>query len=142
MVVWALCVLLSILIHELGHALAFRYYGIQSSIVLYHFGGLAIPTSSYMPGRSVSRLGERQQLIISAAGPALQLLSAFVVILLVKMGGYSVLAFDLMPSFLSRLPWVGEGEMIDSLGLLALVNVLCTSECVVGALEPGSGLAT
>ena len=68
------------------------------------------------------RIGEKQQLIISAAGPALQLLSALVVILLVKLGGYGVLAFQLMPSFLADLPWIGEGEMIDSLGLLALVT--------------------
>ena len=40
---WLLAVLISILIHELGHAMAFRYYGVASYIVLYSFGGLAIP---------------------------------------------------------------------------------------------------
>lgn len=122
MLAWALCMLLSILIHELGHALAFRFYGIQSSIVLYHFGGLAIPTSSFTPGRSFARISEKDQLIISAAGPALQLLSAFVVILLVKMGGYSIFAFQLMPSFLADLPWVTEGKPMDSVGMQALVT--------------------
>lgn len=122
MIAWALCVLVSILIHELGHALAFRYYGIQSSIVLYHFGGLAIPTSTYTPGRSISRIGEKQQLIISAAGPALQLLSAFVVVLVIKLFGYEATAFRLMPSFLAELPWVTEGEMMDSRGMLALAT--------------------
>ena len=51
-----LCLLVSILIHELGHALAFRQFGIQSSIVLYHFGGLAIPIGSFRAGASVGRL--------------------------------------------------------------------------------------
>ncbi|MCA9138400.1 MAG: hypothetical protein KDB00_16630 [Planctomycetales bacterium] len=120
MIAWALCVFISILIHELGHALAFRFYGIQSSIVLYHFGGLAIPTSSYMPGRSISRIGEKQQLIISAAGPGLQLLSALVVVLVIKLFGYEVTAFRFMPSFLAELPWVTDGERMDSRGMLAL----------------------
>mgnify|MGYP000965581192 FL=1 len=35
----------SILIHEIGHAVAFRYFGIPSRIVLYWMGGLAIPES-------------------------------------------------------------------------------------------------
>ncbi len=43
LILWAFCLLVSILVHELGHALAFRQNGIESSIVLYHFGGLAIP---------------------------------------------------------------------------------------------------
>ena len=43
MAIWTGAVLVSIVIHELGHAIAFRYYGIASDIVLYQFGGLAIP---------------------------------------------------------------------------------------------------
>ena len=34
---WMLAVFVSILIHELGHTFAFRYFGIPSHIVLYHF---------------------------------------------------------------------------------------------------------
>jgi Zn-dependent protease len=122
LVVWTLCLLLSILIHELGHALAFRRFGIQSSIVLYHFGGLAVPTSSFMPGRSIGRMGEPQQLIVAAAGPALQLFSAGLVILAVKLAGYQVAIFDNMPAYLHRIPWVADGRMIDSEGLYALVS--------------------
>ena len=51
LMLWTVCLLVSILIHELGHALAFRQNGMNASIVLYHFGGLAIPTSSYSPDR-------------------------------------------------------------------------------------------
>ena len=43
--------LVSITIHELGHA--FRRYGIDSSIVLYHFGGMAIPTRSFRGNHSL-----------------------------------------------------------------------------------------
>lgn len=122
LVVWTICLLLSILIHELGHALAFRYYGIQSSIVLYHFGGLAVPTSAFMPGRSIARMREKEELIVAAAGPALQLLSAAVLVLAVKLAGYQVGIFNNMPAYLDRIPWVTEGRMIDSEGLYALVS--------------------
>lgn len=54
-------VFISILIHELGHAFAIRYYGGRSEIVLQFFGGYA--TKNVNP----SRLGN---IIISAAGPA------------------------------------------------------------------------
>jgi Zn-dependent protease len=79
--VWVAATLLSILVHELGHALAFRYFGIQSEIVLYHMGGLAIPTAGYLYQRGGfrRRLTDGNQIIISAAGPLLQLASGIVV---------------------------------------------------------------
>ena len=54
----------SILVHELGHAIAFRRFGIDSRIVLYWMGGLAIPDSGNpWGGRSNSRsLTSNQQL--------------------------------------------------------------------------------
>jgi Zn-dependent protease len=64
-VVWIAMVFLSILIHELGHALVMRRFGErQAEIILYAFGGLAIGSA----WRS-----RREQILISAAGPALQM---------------------------------------------------------------------
>ncbi len=57
---WIGIVLVSILIHELGHAMAYRHFGVQPSIVLHGFGGLTF-------GRS---LPVRQDLAVSLAGPA------------------------------------------------------------------------
>ena len=88
LVLWILAVFISIVVHELGHALCFRYYRINSHIVLYHFGGLAIPDSFQVAG-SGSQLKSGQQLAISAAGPAAQLALAFIVILIVRLAGYS-----------------------------------------------------
>lgn len=81
LVIWAGALLLSILVHELGHAFAMRYYGIDSRIVLYHFGGLAIPASfgAWNAARRRHQLAPLQSLIVSAAGPAAQLLLAAVV---------------------------------------------------------------
>lgn len=122
LLLWTLCLLISILIHELGHALAFRQFGIQSSIVLYHFGGLAIPIGSFR-GVSISRLSEKQDLWVTAAGPLAQLLSAGVVIALVKWAGYRVTAFAFMPAGLHKVPGMLEGKelLLESVGLAALV---------------------
>jgi hypothetical protein len=65
-----------------------RWYGMRASIVLYHFGGLAIPDSFGSFGR-ISRFHRRQnQLVISVAGPAAQLALAAIVIGGVEAAGY------------------------------------------------------
>lgn len=81
LLVWAAVMFVSILVHELGHAFAFRYFGIQSEIVLYHMGGLAIPTQGFLWGRQGSRrsLGHWEQLLISLAGPVAQIALALIV---------------------------------------------------------------
>ncbi|MCA9129251.1 MAG: hypothetical protein KDB22_19330 [Planctomycetales bacterium] len=74
LLVWMGALFLSILVHEIGHCLAFRYYGLESRIVLYHFGGLAIPDSfGSWRGARQRYIGPNEQIVISAAGPALQL---------------------------------------------------------------------
>lgn len=81
----------SILIHELGHAVAFRYFGIPSRIVLYWMGGLAIPESSRAWGnRPTGALNPNQQIVISFAGPAFGLALAAVFYGLVYLLGGSV----------------------------------------------------
>ena len=119
LILWTCCLLVSILIHELGHALAYRYFGVHSYIVLYHFGGLAVSRGSFMGGRSGASLTPKENFIVSAAGPALQILSAVVAICLFKLGGYQIVAFYFMPQFL-EVPGVLEGQMIDNAGLFAL----------------------
>ncbi len=80
LLIWVACVFVTILIHELGHALAFRHFGQRAHIVLYHFGGLAISDSfTAWDGARRQRTGPREDLIISAAGPAIQLLLALIV---------------------------------------------------------------
>lgn len=60
---WLLAVTVSILIHELGHALVLRLYGISSRIVLYSFGGLTIHDRTY-------HLRWFENAFVSFAGPA------------------------------------------------------------------------
>ena len=98
--VWVLVVFCSILVHELGHALAFAASGQSSRIVLYHFGGLAVPTG--MPASALR--SPLRRLVVSAAGPVAQLCLAIAVIIIVMMLGYQVPD----PGFLRLLPIVGS----------------------------------
>ncbi len=67
---WVIAVFVSILIHELGHAFAFRRYGLRSSIVLHFAGGLTIPESvSWGSGWANVALRPKEEIFISLAGP-------------------------------------------------------------------------
>lgn len=61
--IWVVCLFVSILVHELGHALVAKYFGWPPHIVLCHFGGYAAyePFRGHTPQRSI---------LISFAGPA------------------------------------------------------------------------
>ncbi len=61
MAIWIAVVFVSILVHEFGHALAFRCFGCDSHIVLWVFGGLAVPVAD--PRR------RNQRILVSLAGP-------------------------------------------------------------------------
>lgn len=65
--VWILVVFVSILAHELGHALTAARLGYPPRIFLYHFGGVAMftPHGNYTAGKSI---------LITLAGPAVGLL--------------------------------------------------------------------
>lgn len=61
LLIWIAAAFVSILVHELGHAFAFRRFGTDAHIVLYAFGGLAVPW------HAVSGRGRR--IVVSLAGP-------------------------------------------------------------------------
>ncbi len=75
---------ISILVHELGHALTAKHLGKRVEIVLQAFGGYA----AYSGGGRLSRL---QSFLITAAGPAIQiLLGAAALLLLSQADGLSL----------------------------------------------------
>ena len=59
-IIWVAVVLVSVLVHELGHAIALKLFGQPSSIVLHGFGGVTL---------SARRLARTQSIIVSLAGP-------------------------------------------------------------------------
>lgn len=72
---WIAVVAVSILVHEMGHAVAFRVFGHQPRVVLYSMGGLTYGTPGVpmSPGRDV---------LVSLAGPAAGLVFGGLVVLL------------------------------------------------------------
>lgn len=85
---------LSILIHELGHSLAFKFYGISSHIVLYWMGGVAVPGGATYGRR---RMDSNGQIVVSLAGPFANFaLAALLVGTVFLMGGkvsYQLMGF-------------------------------------------------
>ncbi len=61
LLIWTVVVLVSITVHELGHALAGRRYGAQPEIKLHGMGGVAIMHSGHFT--------RPQSILVSAAGP-------------------------------------------------------------------------
>jgi len=73
---WVAAAFVSIVIHELGHAFAMRRFGDrQVGILLYAFGGLA---------RGSRWLGRIEDIIVSAAGPAVQIIIGYTLKLLLS----------------------------------------------------------
>jgi Zn-dependent protease len=102
-VIWVLGVFVSILVHELGHAFAFRYFGVDADVVLYHFGGLAIPRSSLGFGRQM-RLSSKEHIVVSAAGPLAQIALAVTVGAIFRAGGFLVV---------NPIPFIQRPILID-----------------------------
>ena len=73
-VMFVLAGFVSVLVHELGHALTVRKFGLPTAITLIAFGGFA----SYPAGI----LNRKRSFLVTAAGPALQLALGILVILI------------------------------------------------------------
>ncbi|NDC52992.1 MAG: hypothetical protein EBZ74_01570 [Planctomycetia bacterium] len=86
LVAWVGVVFASLLVHELGHAFAYRAFGQACHVVLYHFGGLAIPD---VHGRRGARR-PLERLVVSAAGPLAQLALAAALVIGLKAAGFRV----------------------------------------------------
>lgn len=87
---------LSIMIHELGHALTIRRYGLPAAITLQAFGGYA--------SFPVGKLDRKQSFVVTAAGPVLQFV--FGVLLIVLVPCISIPEGSLFLPFLRDLIWV------------------------------------
>lgn len=62
LLIWVGCLFVSILVHEMGHAMVARWFGWPPEIFLYLFGGLAVYRPGY--GHTTTR-----SVLISLAGP-------------------------------------------------------------------------
>ncbi|HOR27404.1 MAG TPA: M50 family metallopeptidase [Candidatus Sumerlaeota bacterium] len=111
-VLFLLAVFASIVLHELGHALVARRFGIRTDdIVLYPIGGVA----------RLRSMGEGlQELWIALAGPAVNLLIAFALgLVLLATGGFVPVTDD---SRLAGIPFAQQLLLINL--LLMLFNLI------------------
>jgi stage IV sporulation protein FB len=81
-ILWVATVFVSIVIHELGHALVARSYGFEPWITLHGFGGLASYRTTYHD--------PTRQIIISLAGPGAGFLFAAIIVGLIAASGHRV----------------------------------------------------
>jgi Zn-dependent protease len=126
LLIWVGVLFISILIHELGHAFAMRYFGESARIVLYVMGGLAIPDSSpWDTGMGKRGRGTREQIIISAAGPGAGFALAGLVVAGVFGAGGSV-ELDLgslLPPWIITLPPSASPQLGLLINGLLWVNI-------------------
>jgi membrane-associated protease RseP (regulator of RpoE activity) len=115
---WTVVVVFSLIVHEMGHALAFRWYGRDSHIVLYSFGGLTIPEGAFTRPQTA-----RSRILISLAGPAAGFLFALLLELGLYVGGYYVGFHSMLFSwdFLGRP--IEDPRMQMLIGMLLQVNI-------------------
>lgn len=76
LIAWMLAALISVIIHELGHAFLQRRYGARVQIMLVALGGLAIPDRGFT---------RAQHIKISLAGPFIQILVGYTAWRLLRM---------------------------------------------------------
>lgn len=94
--VWVVAVFVSVIVHELGHALAQRKYGGRPWIVLYGFGGLSISQRL--------RTSWSQNVFISLAGP----FAGFFLLAILKVvtRQFGMPENELLYYFVSYLMWI------------------------------------
>ena len=97
--IWVGVVFVSVLIHELGHALMGRAFGLVPAIDLHGMGG----TTSWPAGKSVGHGG---RILISVAGPAVGILVGLALFLSLRAN----------PGFAARVAHVPFGSLIGFLG--------------------------
>lgn len=111
LVVWVVAVFVSVLVHEMGHALVIRALGVQPWITLYGMGGL----TSHQGGR----FPPSTQILVSLAGPVAGFTFAAIVVLLIKASGYEIEFYFGWPKLIR---WEFGG--FTNLGLLELCHDL------------------
>jgi stage IV sporulation protein FB len=120
--IWVGAVMVSILVHELGHAFALRKYGWKPRVTLYGLGGLASADATYLAEEPEGK----RQIFISAAGPGAGFLLGGLVIAGLFASGYSSYFFS----------WkIGLGPIVPSEALYLLTADLLSINLLWGLVN-------
>jgi Zn-dependent protease len=125
--IWMGALFVSILIHELGHAVAILYYGYRPWITLHWLGGLA----SHDPGYGVPSYSRDDpsnqpltQIVISLAGPVAGFLFAGVIVgLIFAAGGAANFSLGGVYLFDWSLDGIGSRNLWYFLDCLIFINI-------------------
>jgi Zn-dependent protease len=129
-ITWALAIAVSILVHELGHALVAKRYRLNPKILLHGWGGLCFHDRAER---------DRHDVFIIAAGPAAGLLLGVIVWVLslflldlfpdgqprfiAEIAVSNLLYINIFWSFINLLPiWPLDGGQLFRIGLLHLIG--------------------
>jgi len=119
-VLWIACVLVSIIVHEFGHALTAKAYRCSPSVVLWGLGGLCYS--------QIDRHSPRQRLAVILAGPGagfvLFAVVIFVTTLLFRVSPEEHLAAIQSLVGLSHFPWSIEDKFSEFVGSAAIARFL------------------
>jgi stage IV sporulation protein FB len=107
---WVLIVFVSVLLHEIGHAIAAQYYGRSPRIELYSMGGLTVSTR-------YSLLSYPKEILISFAGPLAGFLLGGLLYILSKFTG--PIENPYLHFIVAQLLWVNLGW-----GIINLIPIL------------------
>jgi Zn-dependent protease len=105
LLIWIAIAFVSILVHELGHALTAHLFGYPPRIMLYHFGGVAMyePYRDYTTGKAI---------LITLAGPA---------------AGFLLFVASFAATFVLTMANVEVSRPVDeALGMLLFINLVWT----------------
>jgi len=109
LLLWAVTLFVSILVHEMGHAIMQRHFGGRPRITLYAMGGLASCNDCDRRPRS--------QVLISLAGPMAGFLLALVVIVSVNLSGHMFGIF---------WPWSKPSQELVTMVRTNMISLLST----------------
>jgi stage IV sporulation protein FB len=125
--IWIFVVFASVLIHEFGHAMAFRFYGMRSQILLHAMGGLTIPEAApWGTGWASVAPSPKQEIVISLAGPFSGFLFAVFIMLVSVFAGGSLLTsklFGFLPLPLTAIMPFGGTILSIFISMLLWVNI-------------------
>jgi membrane-associated protease RseP (regulator of RpoE activity) len=110
LLIWVVIVFVSVLLHELGHAVTANYYGRAPQIELYSMGGLTISTR-------YSMLSYPKEILISFSGPLAGFILGGVLFALLQVTG--PIANEYLRFVIGQLLWVNIGW-----GIINLIPIL------------------
>jgi Zn-dependent protease len=120
LLIWVGAVFASILIHEFGHVLAYRYFGHFAHVVLYSFGGLAVSSGGYH-ARSLVGI---PRVVVSLAGPMAGFVLAGLLVVALEFGGNDV---QFNPRFWPPIPRFAplpSDHATELVGMLLWINIM------------------